>query len=263
LQRPYEPRVLGPVSDAELADAQMANTALEVWTASRVQDRSGLRGPSRAWIALLLEHSAWLQSEVSGNHRGVHDLGERLFTWFLEARASVAGPWTMPDSIGRTVNPGSDYLAGRLGQPDFRCGVIPIVGAVAIRHAGRVGRSVLVVDDDAAFQAVAVAVLSAQGLTVAGCAADGREAISAARRLKPQGVLLDMWLRSENGLQVARQLCALDPAPRVLLTSSDSTASTPALARACGAVGFVAKVDLVRADLRAYFESDCRPTECT
>jgi CheY-like chemotaxis protein len=114
--------------------------------------------------------------------------------------------------------------------------------------------SILVVDDDKGFQEAAAAVLAAQGLVVAACVDDGREAVSAVQRLKPDGVLLDVWLQEEDGFQVARTLAELDPALAILLTSSEPTAVSPCRARDCGAVGFVPKVDLVQTDLNAYFD---------
>jgi DNA-binding NarL/FixJ family response regulator len=130
-----------------------------------------------------------------------------------------------------------------------------------LRHDSGVAVSVVVVDDDPGFQRAAAAVLSAQGLVVVACAGDGREAVAAVQRLKPEGVLLDVWLQAEDGFQVACRLCALDPAPAVLLTSSDPTAVSPSRVRACGAVGFVPKVDLVQTDLNAYFNSGVDPAE--
>lgn len=116
-------------------------------------------------------------------------------------------------------------------------------------------KSVLIVDDDPAFRAAVSELLQAKGFDVMGCAGSEDETITAVRRLRPAGVLLDVWLSGQDGFQVARELAALEQPPAVLLTSSDSYAANQSLAKECGAVGFVPKADLAATDLRLYFGS--------
>jgi DNA-binding NarL/FixJ family response regulator len=69
-----------------------------------------------------------------------------------------------------------------------------------------VRRSVLIVDDHAVFRAAARAMLEADGFVVVGEAADGFSALSAALKLRPEVLLLDIQLPDLNGFEVARRL---------------------------------------------------------
>lgn len=59
--------------------------------------------------------------------------------------------------------------------------------------------TVLIEDDHSPFRAIAREVLEAEGYTVVGEAADGRSAITAARTLRPELVLLDVQLPDADG----------------------------------------------------------------
>jgi DNA-binding NarL/FixJ family response regulator len=71
-------------------------------------------------------------------------------------------------------------------------------------------------------------------------ARNGAEAVEAARRVKPDVALVDLFLGSESGAEVCESLRAASPATNVLLVSGAGTIS-PAAARAAGASGFVSK----------------------
>jgi DNA-binding NarL/FixJ family response regulator len=113
--------------------------------------------------------------------------------------------------------------------------------------------SVLIVDDDAGFRRTAAELLRARGFQVAGEAADGTEAVAALQRLQPDAILVDVQLPDADGLDLVRQLVAVDDAPRILVTSSDTNAVGDEEARELGAVGFVPKTELAETDLAAYF----------
>jgi DNA-binding NarL/FixJ family response regulator len=113
----------------------------------------------------------------------------------------------------------------------------------------RVTRSVLVVDDDTQFRALAARLLAASGLTVIGEADGVAEALSAARRLKPSAVLIDAELPDGDGIKLARELGALPWRPRIVLTSIDGDIGTAENVRRAGATGFVNKIDLASAPL--------------
>jgi CheY-like chemotaxis protein len=117
---------------------------------------------------------------------------------------------------------------------------------------GIVATRVLVVDDDTRFRLVAAELLRARGLSVAGEAADATRARIEVAHLAPVAVLLDVNLPDGDGLELVGDLLA-EGASRVLLTSSDPSATTDRLARDSGAVGFVTKADLAAVDLVAYF----------
>jgi DNA-binding NarL/FixJ family response regulator len=109
--------------------------------------------------------------------------------------------------------------------------------------------SVVVVDDDAGFRGLAARMLTAQGMIVAGQAATVREAVEMVAALRPDSVLVDVGLPDGDGVTLARRLAVLEWRPRILLTSSDRTATTHEAALDAGAVGFLAKDDLPDASL--------------
>ena len=111
--------------------------------------------------------------------------------------------------------------------------------------------SVLVIDDDPGFRALAVRVLAGMGLAVVGEACDVASGTEAAQRLRPQAALVDAGLPDGDGVALAGVLAALPWSPRVVITSSDRDAATDADVRSVGAAGFVAKDDLPTAALSA------------
>ena len=58
---------------------------------------------------------------------------------------------------------------------------------------------------------------------------------------RPDLVLLDVTMADMNGLDVLRQLRAIDPGARVVMATADVQSSTRELALANGAAGFVTK----------------------
>jgi DNA-binding NarL/FixJ family response regulator len=112
-------------------------------------------------------------------------------------------------------------------------------------------RTVLIVDDHAGFRATARLLLESEGYDVIGEAGDGRSALAAARRLRPDLVLLDIQLPDLDGFDIAARLTAEDDAPKVVLVSSrDGTDFGPLLVRS-GARGFIPKDELSGAALEA------------
>jgi DNA-binding NarL/FixJ family response regulator len=100
---------------------------------------------------------------------------------------------------------------------------------------------VLIVDDHAAFRAWARVLLERAGYAVVGEAADGARALRAARRTRPELVLLDVQLPDTDGFALARRLCAERWSPAVVLTSTrDASDYGERLERSC-ALGFLAK----------------------
>jgi DNA-binding NarL/FixJ family response regulator len=104
--------------------------------------------------------------------------------------------------------------------------------------------TVLIVDDHEGFRVAARALLEAEGFSVVGEAADGRDALTEAERLRPNVVLLDIQLPDIDGFSVATCLAAAASPPDVVFVSSREAdtyglrlANTPAR-------GFLAKRDL-------------------
>lgn len=109
---------------------------------------------------------------------------------------------------------------------------------------------VLIVDDHPDSREGIRELLEHRGHTVVGEAADGREAIDATARHKPDAVVLDVGLKGESGFDVARTLTREWPSLAVLLVSVNADAS-PEVVRACGARGLERKERLYCADLVA------------
>lgn len=109
--------------------------------------------------------------------------------------------------------------------------------------------SVLVVDDDPGFRALARRLLVASGLVVAGEAESFATAMAAAHELRPDGALVDIRLPDGDGVDLARELRALPWRPRVVLTSADPDAAAPDDVTSCGAGAFFAKDHLPNVSL--------------
>jgi DNA-binding NarL/FixJ family response regulator len=109
--------------------------------------------------------------------------------------------------------------------------------------------SVLLIDDDPTFRALARRVLTRSGCDVVGESGNGKEARADAEHLRPDAMLVDVGLPDEDGVALARALAALPWGPRVLIVSVDADATTPLAAQAAGALGFVPKHDLPGAGL--------------
>jgi len=111
------------------------------------------------------------------------------------------------------------------------------------------GDRVLVVDDHAGFRATARRVLEADGWSVVGEAVDGASAITAAKRLDPDVVLLDIGLPDDDGFAIADQLADLIAA-RVVLTSSRERGVYGDRLTSSAALGFIGKGELDGTALR-------------
>jgi DNA-binding NarL/FixJ family response regulator len=108
---------------------------------------------------------------------------------------------------------------------------------------------VLIVDDQPCFREATRRLLHARGHVVVAEADDGRAALEALGRERPDAVLLDVRLGAESGFDVARALVAAQPGLPVVLMSTDVEGATPELVRECGARAFVPKRGLISADL--------------
>ncbi|WP_336711399.1 response regulator transcription factor [Arthrobacter sp. USHLN218] len=116
------------------------------------------------------------------------------------------------------------------------------------------GIRVLLADDEALVRGGLAMLLEAeQGITVAGEAADGAEAVEQAVRIQPDVVVMDIRMPGTDGVEATRQLSSdafLDkvdtvPAVLVLTTFGDDEAVRTALRS--GASGFILKSSAPRA----------------
>lgn len=110
----------------------------------------------------------------------------------------------------------------------------------------------LIVDDHPSFRALARTVLQAEGFDVIGEAIDGASALTEARRLRPELVLLDAQLPDTDGFAVAAELTRNGDGPVIVLTSSRDAADFGPLIAESGARGFVPKAELSAAALAAF-----------
>jgi DNA-binding NarL/FixJ family response regulator len=102
--------------------------------------------------------------------------------------------------------------------------------------------SVLIADDDGLMRAgLAELLASDAGITVVGQAADGFQAIDAARRLRPDVVLMDVRMPGLDGIAATERLTATVPGTKVLIltTFEDDDYIFPSLR--AGASGFLLK----------------------
>ena len=79
----------------------------------------------------------------------------------------------------------------------------------------------------------------ASGVRVAGEAADGREAVKAIERTRPNVALLDVSLPALNGFEVLRRAARLSPHTRMVMMSTCDADAVTALR--AGALGYVRK----------------------
>jgi len=103
---------------------------------------------------------------------------------------------------------------------------------------------VLLVDDQPQFRrAAAMLIHATDGVTLAGEAGSGEEAVALASDLRPDLVLMDVRLPGINGPDATRRILSENPEIRVILVSTYEAADLPDL-DTCGAVGFLRKQDL-------------------
>ena len=101
--------------------------------------------------------------------------------------------------------------------------------------------TILIVEDEAIVAADLAGKLARLGYAVAGIAAQGEEAVALAGRLRPQLVLMDIWLEGPmDGIEAAEAICRQQDVPVVYLTAH-SDAATLARAKLTGPFGYVLK----------------------
>ena len=85
---------------------------------------------------------------------------------------------------------------------------------------GTAARTVLLVEDERTIAEAVAARLRAEGFEV-GIAYDGPSAVEAARRTRPDAIVLDIMLPGFDGLEVCRRIQAERPVPVLMLTARD------------------------------------------
>jgi DNA-binding NarL/FixJ family response regulator len=102
---------------------------------------------------------------------------------------------------------------------------------------------VLIVDDQEPYRAAMAAVIAeTAGFVVVGSASSGEESLTAASRLHPDLVLMDVNLPGIDGIEATRRLTAGADGPVVILLSTYDAEECDA--GGSGAAAYVAKADL-------------------
>lgn len=100
---------------------------------------------------------------------------------------------------------------------------------------------VLVVEDSPCLRDHIVRLLEPEGFEVVGEVDDGQAAVEAFHRLEPDLVTMDLLLPTCSGVDAVRQIRALHPEARVLVTSARGQEALVMQALQAGACEFVVK----------------------
>jgi DNA-binding NarL/FixJ family response regulator len=114
---------------------------------------------------------------------------------------------------------------------------------------------ILIADDhEVARQGIRSLLETHAGWEICAEAKDGREAVEAATKQKPDIFLLDIGMPNLNGLDAARQILAANPEARILILTIHDSEQVVREVLAAGARGFLLKSDAGR-DLMAAVEA--------
>jgi DNA-binding NarL/FixJ family response regulator len=120
--------------------------------------------------------------------------------------------------------------------------------------------TVLIVDDNAQFLDAARVLLQREGLTVAGVASTGAEALRQVSDLRPEVVLVDVLLGDESGLELAQRLVEYGRSggATVILISTHAEDDLADLIAASPASGFLQKAELSADAVRRIIDQQAR-----
>jgi two-component system chemotaxis response regulator CheY len=126
------------------------------------------------------------------------------------------------------------------------------------RNAHGAPLTCLIVDDSAFARFHLKRLMDSFENVLASEAANGNEAISEYRRLKPDFVLMDIVMPGLEGVETVRRICKSDPAARVIMISSVSHNEKIEEAIAAGAKYFIPK-PVTTGELKKAIDEVLRP----
>jgi two-component system response regulator RegA len=100
--------------------------------------------------------------------------------------------------------------------------------------------TILVVEDDDAFRAILVRALEARGYDVRGVA-DAASALELAREDSPEMAVVDLRLNDQSGLDVVRELKAIDASTAIVVLTGYGSIATALESIRLGAVHYLTK----------------------
>jgi DNA-binding NarL/FixJ family response regulator len=113
------------------------------------------------------------------------------------------------------------------------------------RDTRGVSISVVIVDDNRPWMSAAAALLEREGMSVAGVASSSASALRDVERLRPDVVLVDIFLGAENGFDLAHEINDDERSPSaVILISSHAEEDLTELISTSPACGFLSKSQL-------------------
>jgi two-component system chemotaxis response regulator CheY len=102
-------------------------------------------------------------------------------------------------------------------------------------------KRVLICDDSMLMRKLVADTLVADGWTVAGEAANGREAVEMFEKLRPDAVTMDIVMPQHDGLYALPQILRIDPNAKVVVVSALAQTKMISEAIRAGAQDFIVK----------------------
>ena len=113
----------------------------------------------------------------------------------------------------------------------------------------------LIVDDNESFLQAARVLLEREGMSVAGVASTGADALRQVESLRPEVVLVDIFLGDESGLDLTLRLVeAARGSATVILISTHAEADIAELIAGSPAAGFLPKSELSAGAIRGMLD---------
>ena len=159
--------------------------------------------------------------------------------------------WTKTPAPLEFSTDGPSALEQRGAENSCRGGLMHGENSESKRTNGRRRPRLLVADDHEIVRCGVRKVVEDHGCEVCAEAADGRQAVQLARRLKPDIVVIDTAMPELNGIEATRQICDEAPLCKVIVLTHHDAERVVRDALLAGARGYVLKSDSAAALTRA------------